>query len=221
MNVGLTAYVIGVLMPRCGDGQVRTARIVVGLVEVIEGRNGEEGFGRERVNPVGDDEGVALRLSVAQAKGAIVVGGAFVVSTAGVVGDLEEVLAVLRVESNLIVWCLVANDGNEAAAVVGRVMKRLRDRRGEAVVGARAGDAGVPGAASRVIAERELNPAGIKIARIKQKFGFTIALKSVTGKDIEDAVGAIADVRGVAATLRFQLIDILGINLRADIGGDF
>ena len=42
------------------------------------------------MNPVGDDEGVAFRLSVAQTKGAIVIGQALVVGAAGIVRNLKK-----------------------------------------------------------------------------------------------------------------------------------
>jgi hypothetical protein len=45
MSVCLAADVVGVLMPGGGDGQVGIARIVVGLVEMVKRRDGEEGFG--------------------------------------------------------------------------------------------------------------------------------------------------------------------------------
>ena len=220
MSVGLSADVVGLLVPGGGDGQIGRARIVVRLVEVIEGGEGEERFGRERVNPVGDDERVALGLGVAQSEGAVVVGRALVIAAAGVVGDLEEVLPVLRVESNLIVRCLIANEGDEAAAGVGGVVETLRDRRGEAVVGARAGKAGVPGSAGGVVSERELGFAGVEIARVEKEFGFAVALESIAREDVEDAVRAIANVGAIAAALGFQLVDVFGVNLRADVGGD-
>ena len=126
----------------------------------------------------------------------------------------------MRVEAELVLGGLVANKGDEAAAGVGGVVEDLPDRRGEAVVGARAGEAGVPGSPRGVVAERELDFAGVEVAGGKQKFGFAIALESVAGQDVEDAVGAVADVGGVAAALGFELIDVLGVDLRADVGGD-
>ena len=59
-------------------------------------------------------EGVALGLAVAQAVGAVVVGSALVVVRVGIVGNLEEVLAVLGVEAKLILGGLVANERRQS-----------------------------------------------------------------------------------------------------------
>ena len=123
-------------MPGGGGGVVGGARVVVRLIEVIKGRDLDEGFGRQGVDPVGNDEGVALALAVAQAVGAVVVGGLFPVSGIGIVGNLEVVLAVLAVETELIFGGLIANDGSEDALRVGGVVEDAGDGGGEAVVGA-------------------------------------------------------------------------------------
>ncbi len=49
----------------------------------------------------------------------------------------------------------------------------------------------------------------------------TVALKSVAGQDIEDSIGAVADIGGIAAALRFERVDVFGVDLRPDVGGDF
>ena len=68
--------------------------------------------------------------------------------------------------------------------------------------------------------KRELGFAGVEIAAESSKFGVAVALEAVAGQDVEDAVGAVADVGGVTAALGFELVDVLGIDLRADVGGD-
>ena len=45
MGVGLAACVVRGLVPRGGHGVVRGGRVVVGLVQMIEGRNGEQSLG--------------------------------------------------------------------------------------------------------------------------------------------------------------------------------
>ena len=72
-----------------------------------------------------------------------------------------------------------------------------------------------------VIAERELGFTGVEIAGGKEQFGFAVALESIAGQDVEDAVGAVADVGRIAAALGFELVDVFGVDLRADVGGDF
>ena len=91
-------------------------------------------------------------MRVAQAVGTVVAAEGLPVSQTGIVGDLEVVLAILRVEPELILWGLVVEEGDEAALGVGGVVEDLRDGGGEAVVGATAGDAQVPGGFVGVVA---------------------------------------------------------------------
>ena len=134
--------------------------------------------------------------------------------------ELEVILAVLRVEAELIFGGLVANEGDEAALGVGGVVIDGGDGRGQAVVGAGAGEACVPGGCCGVVAERELGFAGAEIAAGEQQLAVAVALEAVAGKHVEDAIGAVAHVGGVAAALGFERVDVLGIDLRADVGGD-
>ena len=131
------------------------------------------------------------------------------------------VLAVLGVEAELVVGGLVADDGDEAALGVGGVVEDLGDGRGQAVAGAGAGGAGVPGGAGGVVAEGKLGFAGAEIAAAHGQFGVLVELEAVAGKDVEDAVGAVADGGVVTAALGFELVDVLGIDLGAEVGGDF
>ena len=62
-------------------------------------------------------------MGVAQAVGVVVAGGGlFLVVGVGVVGNVEVVLAVLRVESELIFGSLVADEGDKAAFGVSGVV---------------------------------------------------------------------------------------------------
>ena len=88
------------------------------------------------MHPVGDDEGIALGLGVAEAVGLVILAGLLPVVGVGVVGDLKVVLAVLGVDAELVTGGLVADDGDEGALGVGGVVEDLRDGRGQAVVGA-------------------------------------------------------------------------------------
>jgi len=88
------------------------------------------------VDPVEEDEGVALGLGIAQAIGLVVLAGLFPVVGVWIVRDLEVVLAVLRVEAELVLRSLVAQERDEAALRVCGVVEDLGDGCGEAVVGA-------------------------------------------------------------------------------------
>ena len=94
------------------------------------------------------------------------------------------------------------------------------DGRGEAVVAAVAVEAGVPGEFLGVVAEVELVVGLEEVAGGEDELGLAVALEAGAGDDVEDAVGAVADVGGVAAALDFEVVDVLGVDLRAEVGGD-
>src|SRR2546425_7740431 len=90
----------------------------------------------------------------------------------------------------------------------------------QAEIGAIAAHAGVIGKSISVAAEVELIIGLIEVANTEDELGFVVALESGARGDVENAVGAIAVVGGVAATLRLKSINILGIDLRAEVAGD-
>ncbi len=71
-----------------------------------------------------------------------------------------------------------------------------------------------------MVAEGELGFTGAEVAAGEQELAFAVALEAVARKDVEDAVGAVANIGGVAAALGFECVNVLGIDLRADVGGD-
>lgn len=103
-------------------------------------------------------------MAVAQSERAIVVRSAFVVVRIWVVGNLEEILTILPIDAELIVRRDIANDRREGAAGVRGVVQNLGNGRGEAVVGARAGGARIPGCFRGVVTEGELGFAGVEIS---------------------------------------------------------
>ena len=107
-------------MPGGGHWVVIGERVVVGLVEVVEGRKRKERLGREGVDPISNDEAVALGLRVAQPVGSVVAAQSLPVGEAGIVGYIEVVLAVLGVESQLVFGRLIADERDEAALRVRR-----------------------------------------------------------------------------------------------------
>ena len=138
----------------------------------------------------------------------------------GVVGDLEEVVAKLGDEAELVLGGAVVDEGAEAAEAVGGVMEDFGDGRGKAVVAAVAAEAGVLGELFGVVAEVELVVGLEEVAGGEDEFGLAVALEAGAGDDVEDAIGAVADVGGVAAALDFEVVDVLGIDLGAEVGGD-
>lgn len=73
---------------------------------------------------------------------------------------------------------------------------------------------------SGVVAEAK-NVIGLGIAAAAEdQLAATFALKSGTRNDIENAMGAVAEIGLVAASLDFQIGDVERIDYRTNIGGD-
>ncbi len=94
---------------------------------------------------------------------------------------------------------------------------RPGDGWGEAVVAAVAVEAGVVGELFGVVAEVELVVGLEEVACGEDEFGLAVALEAGAGDDVEDAVGAVADVGGVAAALDFEVVDVLGVDLCGEV----
>ena len=99
-------------------------------------------------------------------------------------------------------------------------MKNLAHRRGEAVVAAVAVEAGVVGELFGVIAEVELVVGLEEVAGGEDEFGLAVALETSARHDVEDAVGAVADIGGVAAALDLDVVDVFGADLSGEVAGD-
>src|SRR5271165_1792427 len=99
-------------------------------------------------------------------------------------------------------------------------MNDLRNRCLNAEIAAISVHAGVISEALGVTAKVELIVGLIEVARTQDQFGFIISLKARARGDVEDSVGAIPVGRVVASPLDFQVVDILGIKLRSEVGGD-
>ena len=140
---GLRAGVVGGAIDGGGSGCVAGRGVVVGGVAMEEGRELEDAVRIDGVQPGEEDSSVGLVLRVAELAGVELLG--LEVGGAGVVGNLEEVLAKLGDEAELVLRGAVVEQGSEAADSVGGVVVDRTDGRGEAVVAAVAVEAGVVG----------------------------------------------------------------------------
>ena len=157
-------------------------------------------------------------LAVAQAAGVVEL--VLPVVGVGVVGDLVVVGAELGDVAKLVGGVVVVDERGEAAVAVLGVVDGCGDGRLKSVVAAVAVEAGVPGEFFGVVAEAELVVGLVEVAGGEDELGLAVALEAGAGDDVEDAVGAVADVGGVAAALDFEGVDVLGVDLRADVAGD-
>jgi hypothetical protein len=99
-------------------------------------------------------------------------------------------------------------------------VKDLPDGWGEAVVAAVAVEARIVGEFFGVVAEVELGVGLVEAAGGEDELGLAVALEAGARDYVEDAVGAVAGVGGVAAALDFDVVDVFGIDLRAEVAGD-
>src|SRR5438093_9690062 len=90
----------------------------------------------------------------------------------------------------------------------------------KAEVGPVSVQAGIVGEALCVAAKIELIVRGVEAAIVQQQFSFIVALEASASHHIEHAVGTIAVFGGVSTALHFDLIDVLGIELRTNIAGN-
>src|SRR5262249_15828103 len=139
---------------------------------------------------------------------------------AGIVRNLVVIAADGGHEAKLVGRRLVEDEGRETADACGLVMQNLRAGGLEAEVGAVAGKASVVGEAICVVAKADLVVGVVVAAVAEDDFGLTVSLEAGAGNDVENSVGAVAIFGGVSTALDFEIVDVLGIELRADVGGD-
>src|ERR1700733_12894938 len=69
-------------------------------------------------------------------------------------------------------------------------------------------------------AEIELIVRLIPIAKAGDEFGFVVPLETTSRHDVENSIGAVSIVGVVAASLNLEIINVLGVDHRAQIGSD-
>ncbi len=210
------AFVVRVVVAG-GDGRVvecesggRQIAVISGAIPVEEWRDSKEHTWIDGVDPGEIAEDIAFSFDIARANFLLIER----------IGNLEIVRAGGANETELIAGRGIEDERGEEADVVIVVVKFLRFGRHEADVGARTAEAGVPGETFGVIAEAELAVGGVITAIGCDEFGFAVALEAGTGNYVECSVGAIAVFGGLAAALDFDNVNILGIELRADVCSD-
>ena len=99
-------------------------------------------------------------------------------------------------------------------------MKNLRYRSLQAQVCAIARQASIIRKPFRMVAETDLVIRVVVAAIAGHQLALPIALEPGARDDVEDTVGTVSVFGRVAATLYFQVVDVLGIELRADVRCD-
>jgi len=93
----------------------------------------------------------------------------------------------------------------------------LGNRRLQAEIAAIGIDAGVVREAVGMTAETEEVVGLVEVSGGDGELGLVIALEAGAGHDVENSVGAVAELRAIAAAIDFDVIQILGIELRPEI----
>src|SRR5438874_2674171 len=81
-------------------------------------------------------------------------------------------------------------------------------------------EAGVVCEAAGVPPEAELIVGLIEIANGKSEFGYVVTFEAGARRYVKDPVSAITIVGGITAALHFERVNVLGVNLRAQVTGD-
>ena len=66
-------------------------------------------------------------------------------------------------------------------------------------------------------AKAELIVGLVEVAGGEDEFAFVVALEAGAGDDVEYAIGAVAELSAVAAAIDFDVVEVLGIELGAEI----
>ena len=99
-------------------------------------------------------------------------------------------------------------------------MQHVGTRRLQSIVAAIAIHARKVGELLSVAAKIHLIVGLVERAESGEEFALVVALEAGARDHIEEAIGAVAIGSRVAAALRFQIVDVFGIDLRPDVAGD-
>ena len=66
----------------------------------------------------------------------------------------------------------------------------------------------------------ECSFAGVEVSAGDAQLPLAVAFKTIAGRDVEDAVGTVANVGGIASALHLDLIGVRGSYLRTHIRGN-
>src|SRR5438876_12238087 len=156
------------------------------------------------------DEGIALVLGVANSRRLEI----------EIIGNLIVVAAQRGHQPQLVNAGGIENQRSEIAESRTAIVQDFGDRGLQPILAAIPAHAGVVGKTIAVAAEADLIVGGIEAAVVENQLAFTIALEAGARDHVEHSIGAVAKLGRVAATLHLDGINVLRIELRANIAGD-
>src|SRR5262245_54930298 len=177
---------------------------------MIKRRDREHCAGSDRVQPGEVHEDIPLILYVSNPAKLLL----------GRVWHLEVITANRRNQAQLVVRSLIEDERSKPAESGRLVINHPTARGLQPQVGSITRETSIVSKPLSVIAEADLVIGIVEAAIARDQFSLPVALEPGTRHHVEDAVGAIAVFRVVSATLHFQVVDILRIELRPNIRGD-
>ena len=214
----LSAGIGRCVVVRRGYRGVGWRAVIASVVVMIEGGDGQNRIPVEGVNP-GKDR-IAVRFPLAVAERMRIKLLVLEVVRVWIVGNLVVVLAQLPVEAKLIFGVEVVEKRRESSVAVFGVVVNLCDRRFQAKIASVSIHTRVVGESLGVTPKVDLFVCLIKVPEGRHKFAIVVFLKSRSRQDIEFPIGAVAKCGIVAAAQNLHVVDILGIDLRSEVGGN-
>src|ERR1035441_891534 len=139
---------------------------------------------------------------------------------ARVVWHLEVVEAKAGIDADLVSWIGVIDEGSKSSAAVCLIMQVDAGRRLKSPIGVVAAEAEVVRELRGVVAKTQQVVRLVIVSVAGDEFCLTVAFKSGVWSDVKDAVHAITVLGSIAARLGLQIGNVLGIELRSDVGSD-
>src|ERR1700682_5978549 len=123
-------------------------------------------------------------------------------------------------QAKLIGWGLIKDERRKSSQASSLVIQDLGARSFQSKIGAVTREAAVVGETFAMVSEAELVIGAVKTAVVRHQFGLTVAFEAGTSHYVEDPEGAVAIFGRVASALDLQVINVFGIELGANVGGD-
>ena len=137
-----------------------------------------------------------------------------------VVRHLEVVEAKAGINTDLVFRIGIVDEGSESPAAVCLIMQVDAGRRFKSPIGVVTAEAEIIRELLGVVAKAQQVVRLVIVSVAGDEFCLPVAFKSRVWSDVKDAVHAITILGSIAARLGLQIRNVLGIELRPDVGSD-
>ena len=135
----------------------------------------------------------------------------------GIVRNLVKVFTHRSYEPELVGRIDVENQRAKASIPIRGIVNYLGDRRLQTQVASIPVHAGIVGETFGVAAKADLRVRLVKTASAQNYFGFVVTLETGAGDDVKNAVGPVAKLSAVTSAIDFHIVDVFGVDLRAEV----